>query len=438
MRRFLFIVSFFIICHSIRAQDGHAIIAGLQSINAAVTKKTCSAGDAAAISNRAMNVFLADKTSYLSAPRDLSFFTNYATYNTGDGKFTVNHNFQPLHGADDPIKTLFSFGFDMTIAGSYAKAFLDKRFENEAGITLNYKWLGKVKTRFEDCSSASTGQKQAMDAARAALLAQLQLQILKKEADFKLALDALDTAFIPGQSATAAKTVMLQNFYADLMLEYEEKFAMEQASLLSKSGNFKLISTSWTSLTAYIPLYFPKYMVAPSFNIAFTGKRPYPAVITLGHTRMWEMKKAGRLFFTLDASVLFNNSKLSRGLNKINYSEYKSLGGTDTSYNTDPGNNKLYVGRYASFITPSLVARLVYFPPTSHVGISFLAEKNWGDYSPLNCRISVPVILINSKKTPAVNLECFVSFFDIANSMHTSGKTSAGLAIGVPFSRLMF
>jgi len=109
MRRFLFIVSFVIICYSISAQNGRAIIARLDSINTAVTKKICVAADAAAISNRGMNVFLADKTSYLSAPRDLSFFTNYATYSTGDGKFTVNHNFQPTHASDDPIKTLFSF-----------------------------------------------------------------------------------------------------------------------------------------------------------------------------------------------------------------------------------------------------------------------------------------------------------------------------------------
>ena len=437
MYRLLLIIPFYLIGHTINAQNGHDIITGLKSINAATTGKSCHATDAAAISHRAMNVFLADKTSYLSAARDLSFFTNYVTYNTGDGKFTVNHNFQPPHGADDPIRTLFSFGFDMTIAGSYAKSFLDKRFENEVGVTASYKWLGKVKTRFAGCDGPAS-QKTAMDAARAALIAQLQQEITAKETAFTLSLDSLDAAAIPGQQPAGAKMTLLQHFYADLKTAYEEKFALGQAVLLTNTANFKTISTGWTSLTAYLPVYFPKYTVAPSFTTAFSGHRPYPASITLAHTRMWEMKPAGRLFFTLEASILFNNAKLGHRLSKLNFSEYKSLGGTAIQQSPDPGNNKLYIGEYSTFVTPLLAARLVYFPPNSHVGISVLAEKNFGDVDPISCRIGVPVVLINSKKTPAFNLECFVSFFDLANTTHTTGRTTAGLAIGIPFSRLMF
>ncbi len=437
MHRLLLFISLYLLSYTASAQSGQAIITELKFINTAVTAKACNANDAAAISHRGMNVFLADKTSYLSTARDLSLFTNYVTFNTAEGKFTVNHNFQPPHGADDPIKTLFSFGFDMTIAGSYSKSFLDKRFENEAGITLSYKWLGKVKTRFAGCSTAG-GQKPAMDAARAALLAQLHQQINAKEIAFMQALDSLDAAAIPGQQPDSAKAVMRRHFYQELKTAYEEKFAMEQADLLSRTLQFKTISTGWTSLTAYLPLYFPKYTVAPSFTTAFSAYRPFAASLTLGHTRMWEIKGAGRLFFTLDANAFFNNTKLARGLNKLNFSEYKNLGGTDTQFNTDPGNNNLYIGHYATFITPSVAGRIVYFPSNSHVGITVLAEKNFGDYHPFNCRIGVPVVLINSRKTPAVNVECFVSFFDLSNSMVTTGRTTAGLAIGIPFSRIMF
>lgn len=433
MNRLLFIVIFLFIHCTIDAQEGRDIIAGLKTINAAVTGKTWNAGDASAISHRAMNVFLADKTGYLSAPKDLSLYTNYVTYNTGDGKFTVNHNFQPPHGADDPIRTLFSFGFDMTIAGSYAKAFLDKRFENEAGITVSYKWLGKVKAHFSNAA-----QKTSMDGVRAALLAHLQQEITAKENAFKLALDSLAPASIPGQQPDSAKIAMLQSFYADLKTEYEEKFALEQAMLLTKTRNFKAISMGWTGLTAYLPMYFPKYTVAPSFTGSFSQHRPYPASVTLSHTRMWEMSASGRIFITVDATALFNNAKLSRGLNKLNYSEYKSLGGTDNQQTADPGNNKLYIGDYKTFITPMLTARLVYFPYNSHVGINVMAEKAVGNYNPISCRIGVPVILINNKKTPGVNLECFVSFFDLSNTTHTTGRTTAGLAIGIPFSRIMF
>ncbi|GAC1428074.1 MAG: hypothetical protein NVSMB7_04990 [Chitinophagaceae bacterium] len=61
---------------------------------------------------------------------------------------------------------------------------------------------------------------------------------------------------------------------------------------------------------------------------------------------MWESATTGRLFFTLNGTLLFNNSKLSYELNKRNFSEYKSLGGTDTLHTADPGNNKLYIGPF--------------------------------------------------------------------------------------------
>lgn len=440
MRQLLLTVSFYFIFFLIQAQTGKDIITELKSVNKTVFTKLCDTDSAAAISNRAMNIFLADKTGYLSAPADLSFYTNYATLNTAEGKFTVNHNFQKASGTDEPIRKLLSIGFDMTVAGSYSKSFLDKRYENELGVTANYIWLGKLKTRFANCADPqnNTNQKKSMDALRSAMLAQLETEITKKETDFKEALNTIDAATVPGQNIDTAKALMQQNFYADLKAAYEEKFATLQAALLTNTGNFKLIRTNWTSFSAYIPLLFPKYTVAPSFVTPFNKKQSYPLNIMLNHTRMWESSKTGRLFFTLAGNMLFNNSKLGYGLNKLNYSEYKNLGGTGTQYSAGPGNNKLYIGEYKTFITPSLTARLVYFPPDSHVGLNLLAEQNFGQYNLLNARIAVPIILINNKKTPAVNIECYVLLLDLTNKMSTIDKTSIGLSVGVPFSRLMF
>ena len=94
MRYLLLTASFYLTSLIVQAQTGAAIIAELQSINQSVTNKPCGADSTAAISHRAMNIFLADKTGYLSASRDLSFYTNYAAFSTAEGKFTVNHNFQ--------------------------------------------------------------------------------------------------------------------------------------------------------------------------------------------------------------------------------------------------------------------------------------------------------------------------------------------------------
>lgn len=424
MRQPILAFYFSITAFFVHAQTGKEIITELQNIHRAI-----SADSSGAISRRAMNVFLADKTGYLSGSRDLSLFTNYVTFNSAEGRFTVNHNFQqPVKGNDAPIKKLLSVGFDMTLANAYTKSFLDKRFESELGISVNYKWLGKVKTRF----SSNAGQKQAMDALRTILVETTGAEIVLKEADFTAALAKLNL------QGGAAKEAVSKNFYTDLRQACGEKFAVEQAALFTKTMNFSSIATHWTSFTAYVPLLFPMYKTAASLTAPFSSKHPYPLAFILGHTRLWESAKNGRLFFTVEGTLLLNNSKLGYGLSKMNFSEYKSLGGSINSTDADPGNNKLYIGAYQNFVTPSISGRLVYFPGTSHVGISALLEKSFGEYDLLNCRLAIPIVLINSKKTPAVNIECYVLFPDLQNTSPGIGNTLAGMSIGIPFSRLMY
>jgi hypothetical protein len=422
MRQFIVVFCISMPILSVHAQSAKEIITQLQSIHQAT-----SADSGAAISRRSMNIFLADKTGYAAGSRDLSFFTNYVTFNSSEGRCTVNHNFQQAAtGNDAPIKKLLRVGVDMTLASSYTKSFLDKRFESELGFTLNYKWLGRVKTRFSD----GADQKQAMDALRSLTLETIATEMLQKENSFIAAMLKLDSI------GATAKKMVTENFYADLKQLYEEKFAAEQAALLTKTMNFRLIRTHWTSLTAYIPLFFPAYKVAASLAAPFSSKHPYPLELILGHTRLWESAKKGRLFLTIEGTLLLNNSKLGYGLSKMNFSEYKSLGGTAPA--TAVGNNKLYIGAYQNFATPGVSGRLLYFPGTSHAGVSAAVEKSFGVFDFLNCRLGIPIVLINNKKTPAVNIECYVLFLDLLNSSTGISNTTAGLSIGIPFSRQMY
>lgn len=424
MRQLILVFYFSAVLLYANAQSSKEIIAELESIHQALRADT-----GAAVTHRAMNIFLADKTGYLGGSRDLSFFTNYVTFNSAEARLTVNHNFQqPAAGNDAPIKRLLSIGFDMALASSYTKSFLDKRFESGLGITVNYKWLGKVKTGFTN----SAGQKQAMDALRGLVLETIAAGMVQKENSFREALQKLDS------TGAAAKKVVTENFYADLKQAGEEQFAEAQAALLTRTMHFKYIRTCWTSFTAYIPLFFPSYKTAGSFSAPFISRHPYPLALALGHTRLWESARMGRLFFTLEATLLLNNAKLSYGLSKMNFSEYKSLGGTGLAADADPGNNKLYIGPYKKFVTPSISSRWVCFPGTSHVGISALLEKSFGEYDPLSCRLGIPIVLINSKKTPAVNIECYVLLPDLLNTTPATGNTLVGVSIGVPFSRLMY
>jgi len=444
MRYLLLLVIFYSVMLQLYSQTTENIIDELKSINKEVTKVPCTAGSTPVISNRGMNVFLADKTGYLSESGDLSFYTNYLTFNAADGRFTINHNFEKAKGIDAPIRKLFSVGVYADIANSFGATFLDKKFENELGVTVNYKWIGKVKTYLSGCTQTAKGsnQKQAMDAFRAAILHSLEIEINKKITDFKTAMNEIDSTDIPGQNSDSGKSHMLQNFYEDLNIEYSEAFAKRQAETLTNTNNFRLITTGWTSVTASLPLVFPKFIVSDSLNGAFQEKHPYPLEVSLSHTRLWESSKAGRLFLTFYGNLLLNNSKLSHALDKTDFTEYENMGGTDTLYLAALKNDKAYIGHYETYVTPSLRGRLVYFPPDSHVGVSFLVEQNFGTYNLLNARLGIPIVLINSKKLPAANFEFDILFFDMANKIDPAkkygNKTSIGLHIGIPFSRLMY
>ena len=444
MRNLFFTASFYFCILSVNAQSGDSIMAQIKSVNKIISNQPCSFAFATPISNRAMNVFLADKTGYVAESTDLSFYTNYLTFNSSEGKLTINHNFQNENGADVSIQKLLSVGVSANIANSFGAAFLDKQFENELGLTVNYKWIGKVKTRFAGCTQPAnnSNQKLAMDALRAAIVYSLTIEINKKETDFKKAINAIDSKDVPEQNIEKARTLILQNFYEELKMDAEEKFAKQQAEILTKTKNFKLITTYWSSLTANLPLAFPKYTVAKSLTDILQQKHSYPLELMFSHTRFLESSKTGRIFFTLSAKLLLNNSKLSYALDKVNAQEYKNLGGTDTLHFDHLKNKTAYIGLYKTFATTSLEARMVYFPTGSHVGISFLAEQNFGRYHLLNGRLGIPIVLINSKKIPAVNFEIYVLFFDINNKIKRAqkfgNKTAIGLGVGIPFSRLMY
>jgi hypothetical protein len=187
---------------------------------------------------------------------------------------------------------------------------------------------------------------------------------------------------------------------------------------------------------------FSKYVVAPSQTDAFQKEKSYPFELMLNHTRLWESSRTGRWFATFGGGILFNNSKLSYSLDKINYADYQIMGGTDTQHDEELKNDKAYLGDYKNYVTPSLQCRMVYFPVEYHLGISILVQQNFGSYNFLNTRIGIPVILINSKKTPAVSFEFYVSLTDLTNKADLAknpvNKSMVGMSMGIPLSRLMY
>lgn len=443
MRLLLLSLFFYLILLPLSAQTAAGIINELNAVNSAIAARPCTNGSTAIISNRAMNVFLADKTGYVSAPADLSLYTNYVTFNTTDGRLTVNHNFQKATGVDKPVKKLFSAGMYANVVSSFTTNHSGNRVANELGLMLSYKWLGKVKTHITACTITQQGntEKQTMDALRQGITRLLVVEINEKDAAFKMALAAIKVTELPGQNPDSAANIMRQDFYKDLKEVYTQKFAVLQAEKLTQTNNFKIITTSWTSLTASIPLAYPAYQVAQTLTAQLQKKHSYPLQVMLAHTRFFESSKAGRLFISGTAGSLFNSSTLNYGLTEVSYTDYKSLGGTDTLHLARLKTKGAFIGNYQTFITPSIRARVVYFPRNSHIGISVLVQQNFGIDNLLSGKLAVPVVLINSKKLPAANFEFYVSFLDISNRIsgeRIGDKAIVGVSVGIPFSRLIY
>jgi hypothetical protein len=414
------------------AQSPSQITQELGSINSKLTAMPYSSGKSMLISNRAMNIFLSNKvSSYLSADEDLSLYKNYVTLNTAEGKLTIDHNFHQPVDSDDYVRSFTIVGAQVNVANTYAARFSNKYFDNQLGVRIKQTWMGKPVTFLNKNGS----QKQFMDANRALILHSLEAEINKKATDFEQSLNSIKQTDIPGQNITTANKALKRSFYSNLRAEYLQKFAEAQSDLLIRSGSYKSVSDSWTSISAYLPVIRQQYKVSTGAQVS--NRYSYPFEVSLTHTRFWESFKAGRIFFTLNAKAKLNNTIQNDLLYPANM-----IGEVDGENNTVINNGNVWVGDFKNFITPVAACKLVYIPPNSHVGASFRIEQNIGRYHALNAMVGIPIVLIDKNGVPAITFECQLLYADWNNSIKANrlpgNKTAVGVTVGIPFSKIVY
>ncbi|GAB3010907.1 hypothetical protein [Spirosoma pulveris] len=385
-----------------------------------------------------MNLFLSDRIgSYLTDYKNLSFYKNYITFNTQDGVFSLNHNFFQATGIDEPVRSFLVVGVKANVMNALASTFSDKPYTNELGATLKKAWIGKPKTTINDCR-----EKNIMDTKRASILNLLIRELRSKEADFRKSVDSLKQDGLSDAAFAQIKAELIQNFYAGLRDEYTRKFATQQYLELAETARFKQITTHWTTLNAYLPIILQRFTVFPSYTQLTETKKSYPFELALTHTRFLESKRMGRLFLSFEGNLLLNNSVQSFSQETITYSQYKSSGGLDTLTLAQRNIRSLFVGEYASFLTPRVKVGFVYYPAESHIGLSSSLEKNIGTFHSLNWTVGIPVVLIDKVGAPAANFEFQLNYFDINHSVLPGRKSSdrlrVGLTVAVPFSKIIY
>jgi hypothetical protein len=418
------------------AQTPAQIIAELNAVNSKVANTPCNTGQGMLISNKAMNIFLSNKvSSYLSDDGDISLYKNYVNLNAADGSIAINHNFHQPVDSDDWVRSFVVIGARANVANAYAARFSNKYFDNRLGFVLQNTWMGKPVTYYDKCGS----QKQSMDAQRAEIVHSLEAEINRKAADFERAVDAIKPADIPGQDPNTAKTKLRQDFYAALRAEYLQKFSQAQSDLLINTGNYNLVADNWTTIGIYIPIIPQKFEVSSDFAGEVAQRENYPLELSITHTRFWEASKFGRVFFTLNAKAFINNSIQSGAMLDANISGPGATDGTNTIALNDGDR---FIGNYQNYITPVVAGKLVYIPPSSHIGVSFRIDKNFGTYHALNSMLGIPIVLIDKNGVPAINFEAQLLFADMTGTIKGSqlpgNKNAIGLTVSIPFSKIVY
>lgn len=188
------------------------------------------------------------------------------------------------------------------------------------------------------------------------------------------------------------------DFDSSMQADFYYEFALRQSTALATTLNYRLLRLHWTSAGIYVPL----------LNEHFSGKSDavfrsaYPLAVNLTHTRFWDDTRLGRLYLTVSGDLTLAN-------------------------------------RYTCSVTPTLHGQFVYFPPTSHFGLSGGIEQNFGPYHATNVYIGAPIVLIDKHAVPACNFEFKVRFWDLGNTLpNHPDKTSVAVTIGIPFSKIAF
>jgi hypothetical protein len=425
-----FLLVFFINPLLLISQNVETLTRDLSKVHFETKNISCESGQI--LTNRGMNLFMADRIGYyLSDHENLTFCKNNITLNSANGIFSMTHSFFEPTGADLPVKSFHALGLKTNAFNAFQSVTNKEAFSNELGITYKHFWLSKPKVSLNNCE-----EKSFYDISREVAFQKLKSEMTAKGNDF-------ENKLINTQNVTdAVKKQVKSAFYKTLSEEYSRKFAELQYRDLFETMQFKTIKMNWTNVNFYVPVIRQRFTVADNLADNFKIKKGYPAEISLSHTRFLEMKNATKIYFNIRAGILANNSINSKILNFTNIETYEKLGGVNSGYLTDKQLDRATIGNFKSFFTPSLSAQFTYFPPKNHFGIAASIEQNFGKFKALNGKIGIPIVLIDKQSAPQTNFEIQIRYFDLTNTLN-SGRSikdnvSIGLTLGQPIGRNVY
>jgi len=252
------------------AQSADSLIGNLKSIQNKLETNPAYSQDL--ISNRAMNLFVADQIgSYLTEDKNLSFFKNYVILDAAKGILSVNHNFFESKGLDEPVRSFMVVGAKANVLNAFYSINSNRTYVNNFGVSVQKNWISKpaIKINHEL-------DKKKMDMLRAIILKKLETEINRKNEEFQEQISSLKPNAVSDSDLLKSKEWLSKEFYSKLSDDYNYKFAYLQYQALKESSDYKSISLHWTNIYVYLPVILERWLVADSLSSYPNTKSSYP------------------------------------------------------------------------------------------------------------------------------------------------------------------
>ncbi len=219
--------------------------------------------------------------------------------------------------------------------------------------------------------------------------------------------------------------------------ELFEKIGIAEADYMAQERAYSRFRTSWLSIWGFAPLSRSEYYISPGRPQAFAKQRYKLWEANIQYTHLHDWEKAGTFYWSGWIKTAQNNSANAELMTGVDFNQYNSFPVQgDTLNYAQIATNKAFTGAYDEFMTTSLYLQSVYFPPvqwTIKPGLSIRYEKNWGDWSPVNWRLGIPVT-IQGKDKP-INIELQYRLSDVGNYRNKEDhkiKRTLGVSLGFP------
>jgi hypothetical protein len=394
MKYFFYLVLCFLLVNHAFGQLPQQFENDIRTFHSSILQTSCAEGRVA--TNRAVNLFLADRIGYyLSGDESISFCKNNVGLNTATGVFALTHSLFEPTGADTPIKNFTAVGLRVN-AFDVAQAIEKRRgFSNQLGLTYKRYWLSNPTFTYQNCI-----QKTINDAYRAVIVEHTLAAYQQELTHFSqlLSKDSSLNQSLFKSMVGQKETVLAEN--------YARQFAYDQFISIFENMHFKKVKINWTQINAYIPAMRQTLMTAPE------PTKSYPIAISTAHTRFSETSKAAKFFQIYHLNFALENQQ------KYDWS-----------------------AAFYTVISPSISAKFVYFPPMYHFGISASIEAKKVFSTSYNAKIGIPVVLIDKNSHAASNFEIVINVPDLSGvyfNTKMSQKMNVSVVFGLPIGRNVY